>query len=615
MKNSNFRLILMLLPLCFIQPAQSYYVFQRDWSGGPGVLGPVTAYWSISFQSHYNMNWEALPGELFLTISGTQHAISNNLPSADFAFPVDMDGDGDMDAVSSSQYDYRIVWFENDGTGGGWTEHVVIDAGIFGCVYPGDIDLDGDIDLIGANKASGGRGIEWFRNDDGVGDSWTRFRIAYWGMPVFVCCTDIDGDDTLEVVAPSWIDPHQITWWESTTWPPDTSWTSHVVSGGVDKGRELYPIDLDQDGDMDIVSADQSSYGVKWFENLDGVGLSWDSHQIGAYQDIARSAHAADIDGDGDIDVVMCCSDIGGQLLVWYENRDSIGTDWQRQVLSSDLSYPRGVHAADMTGDGFTDIILALHQTSTAKRIYLYRNVDGSGDQWARFQVAYGSWFEDLDVADFNGDEEPDILAAASVGAYVSWVELEGHTAGWLESSILDVNSYPQWDSITWVAEEPPGTDIFFQIRTSNDWQDMGAWCDTIFEPQSLDFGTDRYIQYRVWMTSDTEFVSPVLDEVRFYWTYLGIEGDVNPEDFMVSAYPNPSTGSVTIGIPAGFTPDAEILVYDLAGNLVRRFADLETNVIPWDCDDESGDQVPSGMYLIQAISGDQVRTMRLVRL
>jgi len=116
-----------------------------------------------------------------------------------------------------------------------------------------------------------------------------------------------------------------------------------------------------------------------------------------------------------------------------------------------------------------------------------------------------------------------------------------------------------------------------------------------IGEPNTEDNSVDFVFQVQ-----PRDYATAVLDELRIYWTYLGIEGDVNPEDFSVSAYPDPSVGSVTIGIPAGFIPSAEILVYDLSGNLVRRFADLETNIIPWDCDDESGNQVLSGLYIVQ---------------
>ena len=614
MRISNlFSLVSVLL---FTSFSNAEYSYQRNWFGGPGVPGPTT-WWGATFASSENMSYAALQMYLFLGISSTQHVISTSVTGCYYAFPADFDGDGDLDVVASQTSTltpYMVAWFENNGTGGGWDMHIISENyAMFHCVYPADIDLDGDMDIVGGNKAMGKKGLEWFRNDDGIGDSWTRFRIAYWGSPMFVCCSDMDGDDTLEVIAPSWGDPNEIAWWESTTWPPDTSWQSHQVSGGIAHGRELFTIDLDQDGDMDVVSADEDQDGLKWYENTDGMGLSWSEHDVAGYFDLPYSAHASDIDGDGDIDIVYCSED--EQKAAWCENLNGIGTSWEEHVIDEPLYNARGIHSAYITSDDHADVIVVLSTGSSGRKLYFYRNMNGSGLEWARYQLASGSWFEDVDVADFDLDGTDDILAAAPAGTYVSWHELEGNTDGWLLSSILDVTSYPQWDSVTWVAEEPLGTDIFFQVRASNDWEDMGAWCDTLFEPQSLTGVIDstfRYIQYRVGMTSDTEYLTPILEEVRFYWTFLGIEGGEGYEEFEVTACPNPASSSVNIAIPAPFIGSTEIFIYDISGKLIRSFSGLETNCMQWDCRDNSGNEIPSGLYLVQAISEEKSRTMRL---
>ena len=613
----SITMLILAMIFLFTSFSTAEYSYQRNWFGGPGVPGPTT-WWGATFASSENMSYAALQMYLFLGISSTQHVISSYFPDSDFAFPVDMDGDGDIDVVSSSPapfLDYRVSWFENDGSGQGWAQHIVEENAVFNCVYPGDIDLDGDIDLVGGNKASSAFGVDWWRNVDGVGDSWTRLRVADWGSPEYICFSDINGDDTLEIVGSSWGPPNEIAWFESTTWPPDTNWTSHQVAGGIVKGRELYTVDLDQDGDIDVVSANEDQDGLKWFENSDGIGLTWTEHDIAGYYDLPFSVHASDIDGDGDIDVVYCSQD--EDKAVWCENLNGVGTSWEEHVIDDPIDDPQSIHSVDLTNSGYSDVVVALNNTgSGSMRLYLYRNMDGTGSQWARFLLSSGSRFEDVDAGDFNQDGNEDILAAAGVGAYLTWHELEGHTDGWLLSSILDVTSYPQWDSVTWIAEEPAGTDIFFQVRASNDWEDMGAWCDTLFEPQNLTGVIDstfRYIQYRVGMISDTEFATPVLEEVRFYWTFLGIEGGEGCEDLDVTVWPNPASSSVNISIPVPFISSTEILVYDVSGKLVRRFSDLETNTVQWDCCDSGGNQVPSGLYVVRAFSGDASRTARLI--
>lgn len=101
------------------------------------------------------------------------------------------------------------------------------------------------------------------------------------------------------------------------------------------------------------------------------------------------------------------------------------------------------------------------------------------------------------------------------------------------------------------------------------------------------------------------------------YWLTVEEEEQPSPgeEEPGLICYPNPSNGSVSITIPPAFIANTDILVFDISGKLVRRFTDLETNIIQWDCDDDSGREVPSGVYLVQGISGEQVHTVRFVKL
>jgi hypothetical protein len=532
------------------------------------------------------------------------------------AFPADMDGDGDVDVLAQSTLNYEVAWFENDGSGGGWDVHMVSDNyALLRCAYPGDLDGDGDMDVAGANGSYLHKGIEWWRNDDGVGDSWTRFYVDdQYGQSGFVCCADINSDDTLEVIAPSYIPPNEIAWWESSTTPSDSMWEKHVVSSSTEDCWELFTVDLDQDGDMDILCAN-SDYndGLSFLENTDGIGLSWSKHKIGDYWALGYSVHAGDIDNDGDYDVVYC--DREALEVSWWENVDGSCTNWEERVVASNLDEPHGVYAADLTDDGFVDILAAVWEDN---QLYLYRNIDGTGLEWAVYLLCSGWWFEDVDVADFNGDGFTDILAGATGGVEVSWHEICGYSSGWLQSSILDVTGYPQWDSITWVSEEPPGTDLFFQVKSSNDWENMGVWCDTIFEPGSLAGyvdSTHRYLQYRVSMTSDSRFGTPVLDEVRFYWSNLGIEGGSIGEEFVITAVPNPSGGGVSIEVPSMYSEEVELLVYDLSGKLVRRLTERDGNSFFWDCSDSSGDDVPSGTYIIRGVAFERSASVRFVKL
>ncbi|MCD4701571.1 MAG: hypothetical protein K8S24_06915, partial [Candidatus Aegiribacteria sp.] len=76
--------------------------FQTDWSGGPGVPGPVSSYWLNTFSSQVQTSWTACTGELLLGISKISHTINSSLGGCHYAFPADMDGDGDVDVLAQS---------------------------------------------------------------------------------------------------------------------------------------------------------------------------------------------------------------------------------------------------------------------------------------------------------------------------------------------------------------------------------------------------------------------------------------------------------------------------------------------------------------------------------
>jgi hypothetical protein len=334
MKKEIKRLFCVMIILLIPGLLNGYYVSQSTWFGGSGVAGPVNM-WGNTFSTQSHTTWTVLPGELILDISTISHTINSSMGGCHYAFPADMDGDGDVDVLAQSTDHYDVTWFENDGVGGGWNTHIVSNNyPLHRCAYPGDLDGDGDMDVAGANGSSSNKGIEWWRNDDGIGDSWTRFYIDdQYGQPGFVCCADINNDDTLEVVSPSGTSPYQIAWWESSTSPPDSVWEKHVVSSSSRDGWELFPVDLDQDGDVDILCAcELYTSGLQFWENIDGIGTEWELTRINSIIYDARSVHAADMDGDGDLDVVACGT--YHLYLSWFENLDDTCGTWEEHVLS-----------------------------------------------------------------------------------------------------------------------------------------------------------------------------------------------------------------------------------------------------------------------------------------
>jgi hypothetical protein len=137
-------------------------------------------------------------------------------------------------------------------------------------------------------------------------------------------------------------------------------------------------VDLDKDGDLDILFTHGDTFddgivkpyhGIQWLENKGGYPYT--EHTVATMAGVHR-AQAADLDGDGDLDIVACAllaagSDLAEQTLpalVWLEQTKP-GTFVKHTI---EMGTPR--HATldigDIDGDGFPDIVTGTFSIETA---------------------------------------------------------------------------------------------------------------------------------------------------------------------------------------------------------------------------------------------------------
>ena len=80
----------------------------------------------------------------------------------------------------------------------------------------------------------------------------------------------------------------------------------------------VFAADMDGDGDMDIISASYLDDTIAWYENNGAADPSWTAADIATSADGARSVFAADMDGDGDMDIIS--ASFNDDTIAWYEN-------------------------------------------------------------------------------------------------------------------------------------------------------------------------------------------------------------------------------------------------------------------------------------------------------
>ena len=136
-----------------------------------------------------------------------------------------------------------------------------------------------------------------------------------------------------------------------------TTWTTHTITTSADEAPSVFGIDMDGDGDVDALSASYNDDTVAWYENVDGSGETWTTHAITTSANGARSVFAIDLDGDGDIDVLSAF--YADDTIAWHENADGGGETWTTHTITTSANGATSVFAIDLDGDGDVDALSA----------------------------------------------------------------------------------------------------------------------------------------------------------------------------------------------------------------------------------------------------------------
>jgi len=343
-------------------------------------------------------------------------------------FPADLDGDADLDVLTVYSYEEGDVrWYENvAGDGSDWDNNLIS----YYYSYPhsafaADLDGDGDMDaLTGGEDQSL---ISWWENTAGDGSDWDWHNISHGEGKVWVFAADLDGDDDVDVLVASELED-KIAWYENTAGNGQI-WSAHVISTSADDAMSVFVADVDGDDDVDVLSASMADDKIAWYENTAGDGSAWSEHVISTSADQARSVFAADVDGDDDVDVLS--ASMADDKIAWYENTAGDGSAWSEQVISTSADSARSVFAADLDFDGDVDALSASYQDD---KIAWYENTAGDGSAWTERVISTtANGAASVFAADMDGNGDLDVLGASlsidSLALYVQ-VRFEGDLDG-----------------------------------------------------------------------------------------------------------------------------------------------------------------------------------------
>jgi len=307
----------------------------------------------------------------------------------------DINGDGLLDIAIVDNLNWDIRWFENPGKKTitkPWKLHRVSAhkevPGSYDVALV-DLDDDGDLDVAASSWRFGNR-FDWFENmgQPGDGSEWVRHKIeeniAETRM-IDVADFNRDGKPDLLGTARA---ANQIVWYENSDKPTEDFWKKHIIDDQTIAPMHGQPVDMDGDGDLDVVmtfgvvatvgNSSPESHQVVWYENIGspGLGTEWKKHMIAPSFPQGFEAVAGDLDGDGDTDVVATGWSAEGRI-AWFENTGDPKAEWETHLLKPHWPMANTVILADLDNDGRLDI--AASAEHGANEIRWWRNEGPTG--------------------------------------------------------------------------------------------------------------------------------------------------------------------------------------------------------------------------------------------
>ncbi len=289
------------------------------------------------------INWAPNNPDNYLDASAWESRVlpaSAGLMQWMFALPAQIDGLNGIDlVVGAKNQEAKIGWFQAPTKPeklSDWAWYTISSATWVMSLLLRDMDGDGDMDIVTSDRKPGEtNGVRWLENPGNMESQkqqWVNHFICCQGLEVmFMDLTDLDGDGLEDAIVTEYtnqrivyirrLDHSGSKWEQHTIDIPEITGRAKAVKVG----------DIDGDGKPDIVHSsntlgDDAKAGLIWMSyNSKPTEPGWEWHELSGTEGYKFDRmELVDLDGDGDLDVLTCEENYGadsrGLGVIWYEN-------------------------------------------------------------------------------------------------------------------------------------------------------------------------------------------------------------------------------------------------------------------------------------------------------
>ncbi len=334
----------------------------------------------------------------------------------------DVDGDGDSDLIVGNEDGQQNRLYLNDGTGtftDATTTHLPAAADSTAVIASADVDADGSLDLVFGNTP--GHNQLYLNRGTGMFSSVSAGHMPpNGGGASDIAIGDVDGDDDLDLVLGGYaqsrlyLNDSTGVFADATTTriPADNENTLAAALG-----------DVDRDGDLDLMLGN----GVRFppIPPTGGQNRLYFNDGSGTFADVTAlrmplvsrdtfDLALGDVDGDGDLDVVFANvfssfpSPVPGQNQLYLNNGTGVFSDATTTRMPVDNDSTRAVAMRDVDGDGDPDLVFGNY--GQQNRLYLNDGFGAFVDASAGRMPSDSDYTVAVALEDVDGDGDADLV-------------------------------------------------------------------------------------------------------------------------------------------------------------------------------------------------------------